>query len=770
MPNPLHILAIGFLSPLLMAAGAAATSIPIVIHLLNKRKFKIVIWAAMEWLLAAQRRNARRMKFQRWLLLALRCLALLLIAAGVAQLVLQNTALGTLLGEQRAVIILWDDSYSMGYQQEVGGIAPTAFDKSKRLLDSYINSLKAGDNVLVIRASTGAVTTANEKPSPDRTAAIARIHAAALTDGATDLPAAFDRAAQILQDLESTTRARQLILITDFTNSSIHDPKRGTGVDNLIEGADGQRLKKAAQTAIARTTGGKDFRLIDVGAEAQTNTAIARLTSRRPAVVATVPTELQVEVFNASERPLIDLPVSLLLDGVPMQTVKLGKIEPGTAQTGTATVIIPTAGRHLVEARLANSDLLALDDTRRLMLNVRKEIPVLLVDGSPGDGGRTSSGSTVYLQAAYGLAIDGKFSSFFAPKTITELEFATTPLAGFDAIVLSDTAAPGPAMRETLQKFVQDGGLLMIFPGSRTNPQALSETLGDNGAKLLPASIGQPAKAQGDGAQGWTFAGEGFQRNPVMQVFADAYKAGKEVGLLTVQTSQYFTLGVPADGSSEVILHYAKKDGAAGDAAVVMRRNVGADPAKNLPGGTVILFASSADMTLSTWGGKPSFLPFIHELTFYGMSRNTIGTGAGLTLNVGQSLALPPDFAAPGNWNGPRDSHFFLTQEISDGHASLTGPPLMFSGTYAPANGDQRPVVAVNPDSREADIRHVTGPQMTAALGVDVNTITAPNDLINVRQAADTAGGSTFGPLLLGCALIVFLIEAILALAFSTYR
>src|SRR5512140_3747824 len=113
----MHTLAFAFLAPWLFAAGAAATSIPIVIHLLNKRKFRIIIWAAMEWLLAAQRRNARRLKFHRWLLLAIRCLAILLIAAGIAQLVLQTTAIGSLLGEQHAVIILWDDSYSMGYQQ-----------------------------------------------------------------------------------------------------------------------------------------------------------------------------------------------------------------------------------------------------------------------------------------------------------------------------------------------------------------------------------------------------------------------------------------------------------------------------------------------------------------------------------------------------------------------------------------------------------------------------------------------------------------------------
>src|SRR6476469_3634416 len=97
------ILAFGFMAPWLFAAGAAATSVPIIIHLLNKRKFKIVIWAAMDFLLAAQRRNARRLKFQRWLLLAVRCLALLVLAAAVGQLVLETTVVGAWLGSgQRA--------------------------------------------------------------------------------------------------------------------------------------------------------------------------------------------------------------------------------------------------------------------------------------------------------------------------------------------------------------------------------------------------------------------------------------------------------------------------------------------------------------------------------------------------------------------------------------------------------------------------------------------------------------------------------------------
>src|SRR5262245_46092455 len=72
-------------NPWLFIAVAAAVSIPIIIHLLNKRKFKIVDWAAMEFLLDADKKNRRRIRLENLILLLLRCLAVLLIALLLAR-------------------------------------------------------------------------------------------------------------------------------------------------------------------------------------------------------------------------------------------------------------------------------------------------------------------------------------------------------------------------------------------------------------------------------------------------------------------------------------------------------------------------------------------------------------------------------------------------------------------------------------------------------------------------------------------------------------
>ena len=62
------------------AIAGGAVSVPIIIHLLNRRRFKVVTWAAMRFLLAAQKKNSRRMRLEQLLLLAVRCLLLLLLA------------------------------------------------------------------------------------------------------------------------------------------------------------------------------------------------------------------------------------------------------------------------------------------------------------------------------------------------------------------------------------------------------------------------------------------------------------------------------------------------------------------------------------------------------------------------------------------------------------------------------------------------------------------------------------------------------------------
>ena len=62
----------------------AAAAAPLLIHLLSRRRYREVTWAAMEYLLAALQKRSRRLRFEHWLLLAVRTAAIVAVVVAVA--------------------------------------------------------------------------------------------------------------------------------------------------------------------------------------------------------------------------------------------------------------------------------------------------------------------------------------------------------------------------------------------------------------------------------------------------------------------------------------------------------------------------------------------------------------------------------------------------------------------------------------------------------------------------------------------------------------
>src|SRR5499425_2103468 len=101
-----------FVHPWYMIAGGALVSLPIIIHLINRMRFKRIRWAAMEFLLKSQKRNRRRLIIEQLILLALRCLLVLLFGFLMARFV--GDALGRTGTTTTTHLILLDNTLSMG--------------------------------------------------------------------------------------------------------------------------------------------------------------------------------------------------------------------------------------------------------------------------------------------------------------------------------------------------------------------------------------------------------------------------------------------------------------------------------------------------------------------------------------------------------------------------------------------------------------------------------------------------------------------------------
>ena len=125
-----------FLNPWTFLAGAGLVSLPIIIHLINRIRFRRVKWAAMEFLLKAQKRMRRRKILEQLLLLLMRCLLVFLVG------VLFGRFLGCGAGgsgqETRATthVVILDDTPSMAdaAAQAEGAPPSDAFTEAKKLV------------------------------------------------------------------------------------------------------------------------------------------------------------------------------------------------------------------------------------------------------------------------------------------------------------------------------------------------------------------------------------------------------------------------------------------------------------------------------------------------------------------------------------------------------------------------------------------------------------------------------------------------------------
>ena len=134
-------------NPFMLGLGALAVASPIIIHLLNRRRFKIVDWAAMDFLFEANKKNRRRVQIENLLLLFLRCLAMLLIGLLLARPFLPSDVVSLVATNQKYErIVVIDDSLS---SQVLSGNLP-AIEVAKESLSKLVTEFADSSELSLI--------------------------------------------------------------------------------------------------------------------------------------------------------------------------------------------------------------------------------------------------------------------------------------------------------------------------------------------------------------------------------------------------------------------------------------------------------------------------------------------------------------------------------------------------------------------------------------------------------------------------------------------
>lgn len=173
-----------FLQPFLLAA-LPLIALPVIIHLINQRRYQTVRWAAMMFLLAANRMSRGYARLRQWMILLFRVLAL----AGLVFAISRPLASGwlglTAGGQPDTTIILLDRSPSMS--QHGAGTVVSKLESGRQQLVQTLSMLGSGRWVLIDSESN----TARDIQSPD---ALLRLPSAEAVSSSADVPAMLEAA------------------------------------------------------------------------------------------------------------------------------------------------------------------------------------------------------------------------------------------------------------------------------------------------------------------------------------------------------------------------------------------------------------------------------------------------------------------------------------------------------------------------------------------------------------------------------------------------
>lgn len=465
------MLAFAFLNPLLLWALPLA-SVPIIIHLLNRRRFKIVPWAAMEYLLAALKRNRKRLRMEQWLVLLLRVLAVLLLVFLVSRPQLGG---GGLIRTTTHHVVLLDDSASMAQRSGSTNLFDRAEDEVRNLADR-LGQTRGGDLFSLVRSS--------RPTQPDLWAQ--RIS-----------PELGSRIGQVLKQLQvgdGTMDLGELLSLTGKRAAAQKEASRTVyhlvtdrrAVDWLT---DDEKPRANLVTALAALEpNALEVRKVEVGNV--NNLAIVGVQRKDRVSTTALPTALAVEVQNLGLDPSSPTELALEIDGQSRVVQPVPELSPGVRATIDFQHTFFAAGFHRVDASLPTAvDTFAPDDRRALALDVVDRVHMLLVDGEPGDS--SDDGETYFLSVA--LDPGGDAVSGNDVQVISEAVLAETDLQPFDMVWLCNVPAPTEAAVQQLERFVAGGGGLVCFLGGQVDAGRYNELLYKGGKGLLPLPLGEIA-------------------------------------------------------------------------------------------------------------------------------------------------------------------------------------------------------------------------------------------------------------------------------------
>ncbi len=634
-----------FETPLFLIAAAIGALIPLILHLMQKKKTTPVVFPTLRFLKLAQQASSRRIRIEHLLLWLLRTSIMALLGMAFAMPILRTHGIDFLGRAPRDIAIVLDASYSMGYQAGRN----TVWENAVEIAVNLIEELGENDRYSITIAKQEPHALIAE-PISDKEEGVAQLTALQLGYDTSHLGTAINAAYETLRDAPGR-RLRELHVITD--NQALP----WESVMPRDEEADKEIGDKAGLAALQ----GDDDTTVFVsllGVRAPENVAPYSIELAPPVQYAGGRSRLTVELGHSG--PPRETTVSLYLSD---EETSRRSVLPGTTEAEAVEFSIPSLppGVHAGRVQVPE-DNLPVDDAFHFLVRVRDQLPALVV-GAESD--------TFFLRTALRAAADGGVeATWLEPDALAEAS-----LSDHSIIFLCNALPLSGQEMEDIERFVRRGGLLVIFPGLRATPEDYEVWRSLPGT---PGEVEDVPRTQRTRNLMWT-----DPNHPILRGLQDAVTSP------TIALQRRLTW-TDFEEDTEFLISLGET------LPMMAMRPFGQ--------GRVVMFSVSADRSWSNFPLTPFYLPVMMQLVEYaaGLDATPPYLWGRKTILVEEFLPDAPDDIAI---YGPNNETIAVRSVRQDGETVLFAEDMRRPGIYRVRDTTgSRPVVAINVPRAESNL------------------------------------------------------------------
>ncbi len=449
-------------------AGLIVAIGPFLIHMLNRRRFRVMEWAAMDFLRQALERNRKFLRLRDLLLLLLRTLVLILFGLAMARPYLSSSGVAADPDQPFHAVIIIDNSMSMGLENLEGRL----IDKAKARARAFIERVPPGSRITLIPLCGTEIGISSDayRSADDALEALGSINK---TDRLGELRVALDLARDACQR-ELDMPAKRVIFIGDQQRSNWPQGNIEASLEGLPE-----------------------VQVVQVQPSTRENTWISRFELRDAIADTSSPATFIVEVRHEGAEPRKGLEVSLIIDRVEVASQVI-ELQPGQTREleFEFTLERPVDSgevEHVMASVKIPADQLTSDDQAFLAVPVVSELPVVFVDSIGEDENPSEGryGETFHLRRLLAPVISAEDSRGLIKirhRSIRSLE--RTDLEDARLVIVAAIADP-TSIKDWLMEYVEQGGRLVIAAGGKFDPRAWNDSAWADGKGFLPLPLSE---------------------------------------------------------------------------------------------------------------------------------------------------------------------------------------------------------------------------------------------------------------------------------------